>query len=76
MAGDAIFQPDGHDKTFAEMTADEKNAISHRRQVASKLKEFFKVTDMLDMKLIRDNADQVKKAILDKNVDLDIEQLL
>ena len=31
---------------------------------------------MLDMKFIRDNADTVKKAILDKNVDLDLDQLL
>ncbi len=28
---DALFQPDGMDKTFAEMSAEEKNAISHRR---------------------------------------------
>ena len=27
---DPIFIPDGHDRTFAEMTADEKNALSHR----------------------------------------------
>jgi XTP/dITP diphosphohydrolase len=27
---DPIFRPDGHDKSFAEMTMDEKNAISHR----------------------------------------------
>jgi XTP/dITP diphosphohydrolase len=27
---DPMFQPDGHDRTFAEMTAGEKNAISHR----------------------------------------------
>ncbi|MFK7836947.1 MAG: RdgB/HAM1 family non-canonical purine NTP pyrophosphatase [Sulfitobacter sp.] len=34
---DPMFQPDGHDRTFAEMTADEKNAISHRADVFSKL---------------------------------------
>lgn len=28
---DPIFVPDGHDRTFAEMTAEEKHAISHRR---------------------------------------------
>ena len=28
---DAIFQPDGHARTFAEMADDEKNAISPRR---------------------------------------------
>lgn len=27
---DPLFLPDGHDKSFAELTADEKNAISHR----------------------------------------------
>jgi len=34
---DPIFMPDGHDVTFAEMTADEKNAISHRRRSLDKL---------------------------------------
>ncbi|MEO9474339.1 MAG: RdgB/HAM1 family non-canonical purine NTP pyrophosphatase [Cyclobacteriaceae bacterium] len=27
---DPVFQPTGHQKTFAQMTAEEKNAISHR----------------------------------------------
>lgn len=27
---DPLFVPDGHDKSFADLTADEKNAISHR----------------------------------------------
>ncbi len=27
---DPMFVPEGHDRTFAEMSADEKNAISHR----------------------------------------------
>lgn len=31
---------------------------------------------MLDIKFIRDNADKVKKAIIDKNIDLDLDQLL
>ncbi|MDD2657227.1 MAG: non-canonical purine NTP pyrophosphatase [Candidatus Pacebacteria bacterium] len=35
---DPIFQPEGKDKTFAEMTADEKNALSMRRLAAEKLK--------------------------------------
>ncbi|MFC1742159.1 RdgB/HAM1 family non-canonical purine NTP pyrophosphatase [Nanoarchaeota archaeon] len=28
---DPIFLPDGHDKTFAQMSAEEKNSISHRK---------------------------------------------
>lgn len=31
---------------------------------------------MLDIKFIRDNLDQVKKAIVDKNVDLDLDKLM
>lgn len=34
---DPIFIPDGFDKTFAEMTAEEKNAISHRRNATEAL---------------------------------------
>jgi len=30
---DQIFMPDGYDRTFAEMSADEKNAISHRNNI-------------------------------------------
>lgn len=29
---DAIFIPDGHDRTFGEMTAEEKASMSHRRR--------------------------------------------
>ena len=35
---DKIFQPDGYEKTFAEMTSEEKNNISHRRIAFEKLK--------------------------------------
>ncbi|MBB1492045.1 MULTISPECIES: RdgB/HAM1 family non-canonical purine NTP pyrophosphatase [unclassified Paracoccus (in: a-proteobacteria)] len=35
---DPIFVPEGHDRTYAEMTADEKNAISHRAVAFRKLK--------------------------------------
>lgn len=34
---DPIFVPDGHDRTYAEMSADEKNAISHRAAAFRKL---------------------------------------
>ena len=37
---DPIFIPDGHDKTYAEMTADEKNEISMRKIALLKLKKF------------------------------------
>ncbi len=37
---DPIFQPEGFDKTFAEMTSEEKNAISMRKIATEKLKEF------------------------------------
>ena len=39
---DPLFIPDGYDKTFAEMTADEKNAVSHRGRAVRKLEEFLK----------------------------------
>lgn len=36
---DPLFIPDGYDVTFAEMSADEKNAISHRGRAVAKLVE-------------------------------------
>ena len=35
---DPVFRPQGHDRTFAEMDAAEKNAISHRAQAMARLK--------------------------------------
>jgi len=37
---DPIFQPDGYTKTFAEMSLDEKNKISHRYKAIQKLIDF------------------------------------
>ena len=37
---DPIFMPDGYDKTFAEMTDEEKNQISHRANAVKKALEF------------------------------------
>ncbi len=37
---DPIFVPDGFDTTFAEMSAEQKNAISHRGRAVTKLVEF------------------------------------
>ena len=39
---DPLFIPDGCDRTFAEMTADEKNAISHRGRAVRQLVEFLR----------------------------------
>jgi len=39
---DPIFQPDGYDVTFAEMSMDEKNAISHRAIAMENLLAFLK----------------------------------
>ncbi len=39
---DPIFQPDGYDKTFAEMDSEEKNAISHRFQALKKFKDYIR----------------------------------
>ena len=41
---DPVFVPEGFDKTFAEMSADEKKQISHRgRAVAKFLQEEFEI---------------------------------
>ena len=37
---DPIFQPEGYDKTFAELGNDVKNGISHRARAVAKLAEF------------------------------------
>lgn len=39
---DPIFMPAGHSVTFAEMTMEEKNVISHRGQAVRQLVEFLK----------------------------------
>ncbi len=39
---DPIFKPSGFDKTFAEMTLEEKNKISHRARAVEKLVAFFR----------------------------------
>lgn len=39
---DPVFVPDGFDITFAEMSAEEKNRVSHRGKAVAKLKDFLK----------------------------------
>ncbi|KAG6444018.1 hypothetical protein O3G_MSEX003171 [Manduca sexta] len=38
---DCVFQPDGHDKTYAELPKSEKNKISHRYKALEKLRTYF-----------------------------------
>jgi XTP/dITP diphosphohydrolase len=40
---DPVFIPEGFDRTFAEMTAAEKDALSHRGKAIEKLSEFLHV---------------------------------
>lgn len=39
---DSVFVPEGYDRTFAQMTDDEKNSISHRSHAVAKLVDFLK----------------------------------
>lgn len=39
---DPLFVPEGYNKSFAEMTPDEKNSISHRGKAVAKLVEFLR----------------------------------
>lgn len=39
---DPVFLPDGFDRTFAEMTDEEKNSISHRGRAMRKMMDFLK----------------------------------
>lgn len=42
---DSVFVPEGYTKTFAEMTMEEKNTLSHRSLAVKKLAEFLKLND-------------------------------
>ena len=43
---DSIFVPDGFEKTFAEMTAEEKNKLSHRGKAVRNLVEFLRNVEL------------------------------
>jgi XTP/dITP diphosphohydrolase len=37
---DPVFLPDGHDRTFAQMSGEEKDRLSHRGKALEKLRNF------------------------------------
>jgi XTP/dITP diphosphohydrolase len=39
---DPLFYPEGHNRTFAEMSDDEKNSLSHRGKALNKLRDYLK----------------------------------
>lgn len=39
---DPVFQPDGYDRTFAQMSLEEKNTISHRSRALAKMIDYLK----------------------------------
>lgn len=41
---DPLFMPDGYDKTFAQMTTEEKNSVSHRARAVRKLVAYLQGT--------------------------------
>lgn len=47
---DPIFMPDGYTQTYAEMTMDLKNSISHRYKALVKLLDFLKSKSLLNAK--------------------------
>jgi XTP/dITP diphosphohydrolase len=47
---DLIFAPAGYETTFAEMTDEEKNALSHRGLAVKKLKQFIKLKNLYENK--------------------------
>jgi len=43
---DPVFQPNGFEKTYAELFSAEKNAISHRARAVARLKNFLRTTQL------------------------------
>lgn len=46
---DPIFIPNGYQKTFAEMTLEEKNSISHRKIALTKMDKFLETLNLNDL---------------------------
>lgn len=46
---DPVFVPNGSDKTFAEMTIEEKNQFSHRKKATDKLIAFLSLADVAEI---------------------------
>jgi len=44
---DPLFYPEGHSRTFAEMSDDEKNALSHRGKALNELQKYMKETGLI-----------------------------
>lgn len=42
---DPLFLPDGYDKSFAELSAEEKNAISHRGRALAEVRSLMAITE-------------------------------
>jgi len=38
---DSCFNPEGFDKTYAEMTPEEKNSVSHRKRAVEIMRDHF-----------------------------------
>ena len=49
---DPLFVPDGHDRSFAELSADEKNAISHRGRALAEAVKILREPTLPQAKLI------------------------
>ena len=47
---DSLFQPDGLEKTLAELSPNEKNAISHRAAAVAQFRSFFETADFSGLK--------------------------
>lgn len=48
---DPVFQPDDYKKSFAEMSLEEKNSLSHRYHAIAKLKEFLQKQNIISSNL-------------------------